>query len=292
MFSVPVSLSTLTEGQPVAGLAVAESALDVVDALLESEHNAAAAVALNDWELPLLRSAHLSTQMICWPVIDGDGRPVALLVGGRFGDRGTINHLLVHPDYRNRNIGRHLARYAVGWFTEYGVRTVHLMVITLEEKNALKFWRDYLGFRPLVDRVALECDVPSDVARPDSVRELTIDEVHAAGRLMSGNPETNSARLTEILRNGEGTVLCSGADDEIDGLIIAGSLGVRGWIEFAGFGNSNESALIKGVLSWFANNGIFRVHSFVPVQSREYAALLSNGFHELEGEVTLEYACT
>jgi putative acetyltransferase len=81
-------------------------------------------------------------------VFDGD-KLVGTILGGHDGRRGYIYHLAVHPEYRNRGIGRRLAEKCLESLAAAGINKVHLFIFKTNAAG-IEFWQK-LGWKLRTD---------------------------------------------------------------------------------------------------------------------------------------------
>lgn len=66
-------------------------------------------------------------------------RVVGTILAGHDGRRGYIHHLAVHPQYRNRGLGRGLMSAGLVRLKALGIQKCHLLVFR-ENKSGQEFW--------------------------------------------------------------------------------------------------------------------------------------------------------
>jgi len=65
---------------------------------------------------------------------------VGAVLCGHDGRRGFLHHLAVHPEYRERGIGKLLVERCHGALQQVGIDKVHIFVYA-KNLNALEFWK-------------------------------------------------------------------------------------------------------------------------------------------------------
>lgn len=73
-------------------------------------------------------------------VAESDGRLVGCVFAGHDGRRGTLNHLIVHPDARRQGLGRRLVERALDGLEAAGIMKSYIFVFA-DNEDALAFWR-------------------------------------------------------------------------------------------------------------------------------------------------------
>ncbi len=74
---------------------------------------------------------------------------VGAVLCGHDGRRGILRHLAVKPGFRNRGIGRDLARSCLSALSSSGIRKCNLYVMK-DNPVGMRFWK-YLGYRVLAE---------------------------------------------------------------------------------------------------------------------------------------------
>lgn len=69
-----------------------------------------------------------------------DDELVGAVLCGHDGRRGYLHHLAVHPDYRQRGIGRQLVQRCLAKLGEAGIQKCHLFVFK-DNEGARTFWQ-------------------------------------------------------------------------------------------------------------------------------------------------------
>ncbi len=64
---------------------------------------------------------------------------IAAVLCGHDGRRGYIHHLAVHPDFRNRGIGRALVERCILALQSIGIQKCHLFIFNTNT-DAIRFW--------------------------------------------------------------------------------------------------------------------------------------------------------
>ncbi len=72
-------------------------------------------------------------------VARADGKLCGAILCGQDGRRGYLHHLVVHPDYRHRQIGRTLAEKCLSGLAAQGIQRCHIFVYQ-DNAAAIAFW--------------------------------------------------------------------------------------------------------------------------------------------------------
>ena len=73
-----------------------------------------------------------------------DNEVIGVIMAGHDGRRGYIHHTTVHPDYRNRGIGRRMVEYVMEALEHQGIHKVALVAFSRNETGNA-FW-EKMGF--------------------------------------------------------------------------------------------------------------------------------------------------
>src|SRR5436190_12427653 len=65
---------------------------------------------------------------------------IGTVLGGNDGRRGFIYHLAVHPDYRNKSIGKALVEYSIEALKKAGIERCIIMVKS-DNEEGMSFWK-------------------------------------------------------------------------------------------------------------------------------------------------------
>jgi ribosomal protein S18 acetylase RimI-like enzyme len=86
-----------------------------------------------------------------------DGKIIGAVLCGHDGRRGYIHHLMVHPDYRRKGLGRSLVGRCMYALTRIGIQKCHLFIY--EDNDAgMKFW-EQLGWEKRVELSMMSQDI-------------------------------------------------------------------------------------------------------------------------------------
>jgi N-acetylglutamate synthase len=83
-----------------------------------------------------------------------DGRLVGSILCGHDGRRGMINHLSVHPEYRNQAVGRSLVDLSLSQLAKVGVRKCNI-VVKSDNNSGQEVW-NRLGWHTRPDLVFMQ----------------------------------------------------------------------------------------------------------------------------------------
>lgn len=86
-----------------------------------------------------------------------DDRIVGTILCGHDGRRGYIHHLMVHPDYRRRGIGRSLVSRCIYALTRIGIQKCHLFIYE-DNEGGIKFW-EQLGWTKRVELTMMSQEI-------------------------------------------------------------------------------------------------------------------------------------
>jgi GNAT superfamily N-acetyltransferase len=121
----------LRDGQPI-DLFFMQKVLAEID---DSAHRD---LAIQSWEYALIADgAH--QKAFCFKVIECEGHPVGISIGGASGQHGTISHTWVHQSHRQNKLGHALSEATLRCLWDSGARDVHLMIVAGND-GAARFW--------------------------------------------------------------------------------------------------------------------------------------------------------
>lgn len=102
-------------------------------------------LAFEGWEFPMVADG-IEQEHCFFKVVEFDGQPVGVSIGGAYGSWGTISHTWVHPDHRWKHdsvqqprLGQLLSEESLRALYKAGARRVYLMT-TDSNEPAERFW--------------------------------------------------------------------------------------------------------------------------------------------------------
>ena len=250
-------------------------------------------LALQPWEFDLITNTAMACPGANWVMRHQESNAViGAVIGGSCLGRATISHIFVDDLHRGNGAGKQVVESTLQSLRECGATKVHV-IVTADNVRGRRFWQEHMGFKPVTERITLECDILDDSELPN------FDEMSAAdiGYAASLVPDHHSfaTYLETVCAEPRGTCLVTRDDrGQIAGLAVVGSFGVRGFIDQIIAPTAERAYEIAlAALKWLLNQGIRRVHAFVsPNSTLMLEALAKCGFCEQPGETTYEYAFT
>lgn len=86
-----------------------------------------------------------------------NGKIIGAVLCGHDGRRGYIHHLMVHPDYRRKGLGRSLVGRCMYALTRIGIQKCHLFIYE-DNEAGMKFW-EQLGWEKRVELSMMSQDI-------------------------------------------------------------------------------------------------------------------------------------